>query len=96
MNQEIFSNADGTDAPDTGPGDPRTALLLEVLAGLENRGVTYALIHGDASTWPDVTSDVDIAFDQPPPGIIEPVLMELVNAGKASIIQRLHYEIPHG
>jgi glycosyltransferase involved in cell wall biosynthesis/thymidylate kinase len=75
--------------------DPRLRVLFEIFAELESSGTSFALIHGDDSEWPSVTSDVDIAFNAPPPDAIEPVLKRFCAAGTISIVQRLHYDVPH-
>jgi glycosyltransferase involved in cell wall biosynthesis/thymidylate kinase len=75
--------------------DPRVRLLLRILSELETSGLEFALLHGDDDAPPDVTSDVDMAFAVPPPLAIEPILQRLCRAGEATIVQRLHYDIPH-
>jgi glycosyltransferase involved in cell wall biosynthesis/thymidylate kinase len=75
--------------------DPRLKILFQIFAELERAGSEFALIHGDNSDWPSVTSDVDIAFSAPPPAAIEPVLRKMSAAGTISILQRLHYDVPY-
>lgn len=76
--------------------DPRQALLISVLRALDASGSEYALIHGAADTWPEVDSDVDLAFAEPPPRVLEPLLQRLAGSGAMQLVQRLHYEVPHG
>src|SRR4051812_32712739 len=76
--------------------DPRVQVLLNILSELESSQSEFALLHGDDDVPPDVASDVDMAFAEPPPLGIEPVLQRLAAAGELMIVQRLHYDIPHG
>jgi thymidylate kinase len=80
-------------APQT---DPRTSLLIRILAELDRSRRDYALIHADPNGWPDVSSDVDIAFAEPPPLVLEAFLTQLADAGDLLLVQALHYEVPHG
>lgn len=75
--------------------DPRLKVLFQIFAELERAGVEFALIHGDDNEWPSVSSDVDMAFGVPPPCAIEPVLRQMSAKGTVSIVQRLHYDVPH-
>ena len=75
--------------------DPRLRLLSRILAELERSGTRYALIHSGGDDLPRVTSDVDIAFDAPPPVAIEPILLRFARDAECEIVQRLHYDIPH-
>lgn len=54
------------------------------------------MIHGAGGAWPDVSSDIDLAFAEPPPEAIEPLLRQLEESGAVQLVQRLHYEVPHG
>jgi glycosyltransferase involved in cell wall biosynthesis len=76
--------------------DPRVRVLLEILTGLEQSQCVFALLHDKGEDAPDVESDIDLAFTQPPPQSIEPVLERLAGRGELTIIQRLHYDVPHG
>src|SRR4029077_20740594 len=76
--------------------DPRARALLRILFELESSGSEFALLHGDGVVPPDVVSDVDLAFAQPPPLVIEPILQRLSRAGELAIVQRLHYDVEHG
>lgn len=75
--------------------DPRQRLLGRILAELERSGTRYALIHSGGDQLPRVTSDVDIAFEAPPPLAIEPILLRFARDAECEIVQRLHYDIPH-
>ena len=75
--------------------DPRIRVLFQIFAELESSGAAFALIHSDDGELPSVTSDVDIAFNAPPPAAIEPVLKRMCAAGTIGIVQRLHYDVPH-
>lgn len=76
--------------------DPRVGVLLRILSELERSGLGFALLHGDGDAPPDVESDIDMAFAQPPPLVIEPILHGLAAAGELAIVQRLHYDVAHG
>jgi thymidylate kinase len=82
--------------PETADADPRTKLLIRILAELDRARRDYALIHADPNGWPDVSSDVDIAFADPPPLVLEAFLRQLAEAGELLLVQALHYEVPHG
>ena len=75
--------------------DPRLRVLFQIFAEMERRGVEFALIHGEDGEWPRVTSDVDIAFGAPPPDVLEPILKNVAKSAGFSIVQRLHYDVPH-
>jgi thymidylate kinase len=78
------------------PSDPRQRLLARILQALDSSEHEYVLIHGDPDSWPDVTSDVDLAFSCPSPEVLEPILLQMSQAGDLQLVQRLHYEVPHG
>ena len=75
--------------------DLRLRVLFQILAELKRGGIEFALIHGEDSDWPSVTSDVDIAFSAPPPTVLEPILKEISESAGFSIVNRLHYDVPH-
>src|SRR5215213_8013361 len=76
--------------------DPRVRVLLRILAELERLGAGFALLHGNGDQPPDVESDIDLAFAEPPPQVIEPILRDLAATGELAILQRLHYDVAHG
>lgn len=80
---------------DTDVLDPRLDLLKEILAELNACSIGYGLIHG-AHRWPDVSSDVDLAFDRNPAPVLDPILRDFQHAGKLIVVQKLHYEVPYG
>lgn len=76
--------------------DSRLELLWAIFAELKNDRVRYALIHAADASRPDVTSDVDMAFERNPNEVVLPILERLSEIGQFKIVQCLHYEIPHG
>ncbi|EKD46962.1 MAG: thymidylate kinase-like protein [uncultured bacterium] len=70
--------------------------LRIILKTLDNQQKEYVIIHGSSNLNGCATSDIDIAFDQNPKEVLNSVLKPLIDRGKLSIIQCLHYEIPYG
>lgn len=73
-----------------------TYVFDSITSDLERRGIVYALLHPGPGNSLDISSDIDIALDRPPPEAVEPILRQLAQEGRLQLVQRLHYDVPHG
>lgn len=71
-------------------------IFREITRELDQLGIEYALLHPGNTHELDFSSDIDIVLDRPPPLALEPIILKLANQGKAQLVQRLHYDAPHG
>ena len=76
--------------------DPRASLLVDIFSRLSVAQVEYAVLHGGSTGPPKLSSDVDIMLGANPTRVVDPILEEMQGNGRLTILQRLHYEIPHG
>lgn len=73
-----------------------TDVFDHITSDLERRGIAYALLHPGPGNSLNISSDIDLALDRPPPVAIEPILLRLAQEGRLQLVQRLHYDVPHG
>ena len=73
-----------------------TEVLADILDTFERKGVDYVVIHHADSIASQIDSDIDIAIDQHPGEILDPVILDLQRQGHVQLVSRLHYEVPWG
>ncbi len=71
-------------------------IFSEIMHELDQLGIKYALLHPGNTHELDFSSDIDIVLDQAPPLALEPIILKLANQEKLQLVQRLHYDVPHG
>jgi len=71
------------------------ALLHDLFAELESRGVAYVVIHGREKIRRGRLSDVDMAFDRCPTEVIPAIIEEFQADRDLLLVQQLHYDVPH-
>lgn len=72
------------------------AILAELVSEMSDNDANFAMLCGSNADPFDTSSDIDLIFGQDPRLVVEPILKRMETLEKILVIQRLHYEVPHG
>jgi len=70
-------------------------VLYEIFRRLDDRSISYVVIHGRERIRKGNISDVDVAFERDPKIALVPLLKEMQQQGYFRIINILHYDVPN-
>lgn len=76
--------------------DSRIDFLGTLFDRLQEKNISYAIIHSGDNLQDALNSDIDIALDEHPESRVKAIIAEVCDTYDFRLVHRLHYEIPHG
>lgn len=73
-----------------------TEVLQQILDALSAEQIAHAVIHHADALHTQVDSDIDLVLGEHPRQRLETIIRRLEATGNIRLINRLHYEVPHG